>query len=180
MKKKNKNIFYIFLRYLVLILIALPGFDIFYFIFSPITVYPIYFLLSLVYEVFLQGTTILIGTIPIEIIGACIAGSAYYLLLILNLSIPNVKIEKRILMIIFSCGIFYILNLLRIFLLSIMYVNNSSLFDFSHKLFWYLGSTIFVIGIWFLEIKVFKIKEVPFYSDLKYLYNSQKKSKDNH
>jgi exosortase/archaeosortase family protein len=178
MKRNTKKIFYIFLRYFVLILIALPGFDIFYFLFSPITIYPLYFLLDKIYGVIVQGNTLLVGNIPIEIIGACIAGSAYYLLLILNLSIPNVKINKRILMIAFSFGIFYLINLLRIFILSIMYINSSPVFDFSHKLFWYLGSTIFVIGIWFLEIKVFKIKEIPFYSDLKYLYNSQKNPKN--
>jgi len=54
--------------------------------------------------------------------------------------------------------------------LSIMYVNGSSFFDFTHKIFWYAGSTIFVIAIWFLEVKIFKIKGIPIYDDLKFLY----------
>jgi hypothetical protein len=42
-----------------------------------------------------------------------------------------------------------------------------NLFDISHKLSWYIGSIILVVGIWFLEVKKFNIKEIPFYSDLK-------------
>ena len=64
--------------------------------------------------------------------------------------------------------IVYALNILRIFFLSILTINNSQFFDFAHKLFWYLLSTIFVIGIWFLTIKIFKIKSIPGYTDIKY------------
>ena len=73
-------------------------------------------------------------------------------------------------MIFLSFGCFLILNIARIFFLSIAYVNGYSWFDFTHKLFWYLGSSIFVVGIWFAEVKLFKIKQIPFYSDLKFLY----------
>ena len=47
-----------------------------------------------------------------------------------------------------------------------------SFFDITHKVFWYFISTIFVVGIWFIEIKIFKIKEIPFYSDLNLLYKN--------
>ncbi len=171
MDKGDKNNFLrIIGRYAILVLIALPGFNFFYYIFSPLTIYPVYGLLNLFYDVNLVGTEIFIGIQPVDIIGACIAGAAYYFLLILNLSTQGIGINKRLKILAFSWGIFLIINILRIFSLSIMYVNGSPLFDLTHKLFWYLGSTVFVVVIWFLAVKLFNIKKIPFYSDIKTLY----------
>ena len=171
MNKKIKNKLYsIFIRYFILVLAAIPNFWIFYLIFTPLTVYPVYFILSLFFEVSLTGNSIgFLGSFSsVEIIEACIAGSAYYLLLILNLSLPNIKINKRIKMIAFSFILFLIANILRIVLLSAIYILKPQLFDITHKLSWYFGSIILVILIWFFEIKSFTIKEIPFYSDLKF------------
>jgi exosortase/archaeosortase family protein len=149
-------------------LAALPGFWIFYFVFSPLTVYPAYFILNLFFNASLSGSTIFLGALsPIEIVDACIAGSAYYLLLIFNLSIPNIKTAKRLKMIGFAFLSFLVVNILRIVLLSAIFVLNPRIFDISHKLSWYLGSIILVVGIWFLEVKHFNIKEIPFYADVK-------------
>ena len=179
MNKLPKQFLDLLIRYAILIIIALPGLSLFYFIFTPLTVYPVYFLLSLFFDTSLMGNIILIGEFPIELIGACIAGSAYYLLLILNLSVPKIKLQKRAKMILLSFASLLILNILRIFLLSITFLSGTSWFDITHKLFWYLGSTIFVVGIWFAEVKLFKIKESPFYSDIRNLFNliSRKKLK---
>ncbi len=171
MKKARKHFKNILIRYLILILIAIPNLWIFYFVFTPLTIYPVYVLLGLFFEPFLSGVTITIADcFNIEIIGACVSGAGYYLLLILNLSTPKIKFNKRMKMIFLSFGCFLILNIARIFFLSIAYINGYSWFDFTHKLFWYLGSSIFVVGIWFAEVKLFKIKQIPFYSDLKFLY----------
>jgi len=161
----------IILRYLILILIALPGLFIFYFIFTPLTVYPVYFLLGLFFDVaILSKIHILVNNIPIELISACIAGAAYYLLLVLNLSTPKIKLKTRISAIIFSFIAFLILNILRIFVLSSLAATGFSYFNVTHTVFWYGFSTIIVIGIWFAEVKIYKIKEIPFYSDIKFLY----------
>ncbi len=174
-RKRNKNYFKgflnIILRYLILILIALPGLVIFYFIFTPLTVYPVHFLLGLFFDAaLLSKIHILVNNIPIEIIPACIAGSAYYLLLVLNLSTPKIKLKKRIYAILFSFAVFLILNILRIFILSLFAISGSPYFDVTHTVFWYGFSTIIVVGIWFVEVKIFKIKEIPFYSDIKFLF----------
>ena len=173
--KRNKNYFKgfldIILRYLILILIALPGLWLFYTVFTPLTVYPVHFLLGLFFDaVLLSKIHILVNNIPIELIPACIAGAAYYLLLVFNLSTPKIKLKKRISAILFSFAVFLIINILRIFFLSIIAISGSSSFDITHKLFWYLASTVFVVGIWFAEVKIFKIREIPFYSDIKFLY----------
>ena len=168
----KKDLWKILIRYLILVLVAIPGFGYIYWLLSPLTVYPVAFLLNFLYNMQLMGNTILLNKIVlIEIIGACIAGSAYYFLLILNLSVPKTGWKKRIYMLLFAFGTFLIINILRIFILSVIYMSGSSLFDITHKVFWYLGSTLFVIMIWFIEVKIFKIKQIPFYSDIKTLYD---------
>jgi len=168
----NKNSFYsIFLRYLILVILAVPNLFIFYFIFRPLTLYPVYFLFGLFFNPSLVGNIIVFKGIAIELINACIAGSAYYLLLILNLSTPKIKLKKRIKMIFLSLGFFLIVNILRIFLLGVFFIKGYYFFSIVHELFWYFGSTILVVAIWFAEVKLFKIKEIPFYSDVKFLYS---------
>lgn len=179
MKQDKIKIFNLFLRYIILIIIAIFGFKYIYFLFTPLTTYPVAYLLGLFYHVSVMGNSILIGSNTIiEIIGACVAGAAYFFLLMLNLAIPNVKWQKRGLMIVFSFAIFLIINILRIFFLGIMYDSGSLFFEITHKIFWYLGSTLFVVLIWFLEVKIFKIKTIPFYTDLKSLYKKSIFSKN--
>lgn len=159
----------IFIRYLVLLTLILL-YPIIYKIFTPLTIYPTLTLLKLFFSnVSLSQNTVIINfQTPIEIIPACIAASAYLLLLILNLTTP-MALKKRIYTLLFSFIALLILNILRISLFSVLTYQNFSLFDITHKLSWYFLSTLFVIGIWFLTIKIFKIKQVPIYSDTKYL-----------
>lgn len=179
MKNSLKSIF---VRYLILVLAALPGLGIFYFIFSPLTVYPVFGMLKLFFDASFCTScglinTILIDQFRIEIIGSCIAGSAYYFLLILNLATPNIKIKPRMKMLLGGFLIFLVMNILRIFFMSLMYINGAPLFDFAHKFIWYIGTTVFILGIWFAQVKIFKIKEIPFYSDVRFLYKGTKKKR---
>lgn len=177
MKKEFKTVFDIVLRYGTLILIGILGVRIFYFMFASLTIYPVYFLLKLFFNASLMNNIITINNSPIEIIGACIAGSAYYLFLILNLSTREIKLDKRVVMLLFSFLSFLLINILRIFLLSILFVLGTSFFDITHKVFWYVGSIFFVVGIWFLSVKLYKIKKIPFYSDIIFLLKSGNKIK---
>jgi len=172
----DKKIPDIILRYAILIIAAIANLWIFYLVFTPLTVLPVFWLLDLFYDALLvSGRIILINRmIPIELIEACIAGAAYYLLLILNLSTPGIKLNKRVKMIALSFIFFLVVNILRIFILSLVAVSGSSFFDITHIFFWYALSTVFVVAIWFAEVKIFKIKEIPFYSDLRLLYKKLK------
>ncbi len=179
-KKKATNLKFLspLIRYSIVVLLALFNLAIFSSIFTPLTVYTVYWILKLFFSTALSATTIIInGRIPIELIEACIASAAYYLLFAFNMSVPNVNIKKRLLMILSSSLSLLILNILRILILTIIYVSGASSFVFIHKLFWYALSTIFVLGIWFAEVKIFKIKDIPFYSDLKFLSQKLRKSK---
>lgn len=171
MVKKKKKKFAsknIILRYIILLALAIPGLKFLYVIFQPLTEYPVYWLLNIFYDATLKGSTIFIqGCYPIEIVGACVAGSAYLLFLILNLSTPNIKVVKRLKLLGIAFGSFLALNIIRIFILGLLIVTESSSFEFVHTFFWYFVSTIFVVGVWFFEVKKFNIKGIPFYSDIK-------------
>ena len=177
MKNIEKKISDVFIRYLIMVLAAIPGLWIFYTIFTPLTVYPTYFLLNLFFDASLSGNIITVyNCIPIEIVEACVAGSAYYLLLILNLSTPNILLKKRLQIIIESFLALLIINILRILFLSTIYVSGSELFDITHHIFWYFANIVFVVGIWFFMVKHFKLKRTPFYSDIKFFFNLKKKA----
>ncbi len=164
------------MRYLILAAVAFPNLYIFYLIFTPLTAYPSYFALKLFFDASLvNGTIIKIGSSVIELIEACIAGSAYYLLLILNLSTPGIRPLKRTVMILLSFAFFLLINLSRIIFLSFLFIFDSAWFDISHKVFWYFGSSIFVIIIWFANVKIFAIKDIPVYSDIKFLWKEAMK-----
>ncbi len=177
MKKEVNSVLDIVLRYAILVITGIFNTAIFYFIFTFITIYPVYLLLKLFFDTSLLYNIIFVSSFPIEIIGPCIAGSAYYLLFMLNLSTRGIKLGKRIKFLLFSFLLLLIINILRIFLLAVLFVSGVSFFDITHKLFWYVGSTIFVVGIWFLSVKLFKVKEIPFYSDVTFLLHSGKNAK---
>ncbi len=176
MKQKQKRIYSIFFRYIILIFLAFKDLWIFYFIFTHLTIYPVLFLLNLFSNAYLSGNAIIFNNSSIKLVEACIAGAAYYLLTILNLTTP-MNIKKRVLSLIFSFVSFLIINILRIFVFSILFSASFSLFSSIHLFFWYVLSSIIVFLIWLLEIKIFKIKEIPVYSDLKLIYSKIKKSK---
>jgi exosortase/archaeosortase family protein len=169
MKKRDLRYFDLISRYLILLFIALPNLYLFYLIFTPLTILPLYFILNLFFEVSLHLNTIFLNGLSIQVVESCIAGSAYYLLLILNLSIPQIAIKKRLKMIAFAFSTLLILNILRIIILVCILLSMPSIFDITHQIFWYIISLVFVIGIWFLEVKIFNIKQIPFYSDFKYV-----------
>lgn len=175
MKKEQNYILGTILRYSLLILAGISNIWIFYFIFTPLTIYPVNFLLGAMFGSSLTGNVITVAnSFPIELIDACIAGSAYYLLLIFNLSTPNINFKKRTAMLGLALVSFLILNILRIIFLSYLFISGSTWLDATHKIFWYFLSMIFIIGIWFTEVKIFKVEGIPFYSDLKGLYKKVK------
>lgn len=177
MKKESLRLVFIFMRYISLLLLAIPNLYLFYYAFTPLTIYPVFSLLNLVTNTALVGNTYILNGFSITIIDACIAGSAYYLLLLLNFSVP-MNFKKRILSITFSLGSFLALNILRIFIFSVLLITSFQFFDITHRLFWYLVSAIIVFLVWLLTIKLFRIKEIPFHADLKYLYSLTKINKN--
>ena len=166
----SKELFYLFARYFVLIAIGLFGTSIIYSVFTPLTIYPVFWVLNLFYSVSLENSTLFINNLSINIIPACIAGAAYYLLLILNLSTP-LELRTRAKSLAFIISSFLILNIIRIVIFAALFIQGFSYFDFAHKLTWYFGSTILVAVIWFMNVFILKIKSIPACTDLKNLFN---------
>jgi len=181
-KRPKKNIdkksFYILIRYCILLglMFTLP---LIYRVLTPPTVFFSNLLLKSIYQTAVNQTIIfIISKKAIEIAPQCVAGSAYLLLLILNLSV-SMNVKKRIYSILLSVFLLFLLNILRIFFLTILWVNDFQFFQSTHKLFWYVLSTIFVIGIWLLTVYLFKIKSIPIYTDLKYFFDNIKTKRKN-
>ena len=156
-------------RYLILVLLALPNLFLFYFIFTPLTIYPVFIALKSFGAVMLSQSLINLNGVLIELIPACIAGAAYYFLLVLNLTTPMPS-NKRVKSIIFLFASFLVLNVIRILLFTWLLLSGFQYFNLAHKATWYFGSTLLLIIIWFANVYLFKIKEIPVYSDFMALF----------
>jgi len=185
----NKYLLTIFLRYIILALIALPNLFLFYFIFTPLTYFPALWFLKYFYAENLlwydvEGSFFVVKTLAgltyyPTIIPACVAGAAYYLLTILNLTTP-MDFSKRIKSLLFLLGAFLIFNTARIiYFITLIIKDNFNFFDIAHTATWYFGSTILVILLWFINVLIFKIKTIPIFTDLKTLLKATRSHKSN-
>lgn len=174
MKKQTKTLFFILLRYFFVLFLGLGNLFLIYKVFSFPTIFVSYKFLSFFGETYYIDNIIIFNDSLIEIIGACVAGSAYYLLLILSMSFP-LKPKKRFFLITFLIGIFFIINILRIVFM--VFILKTEYFEKLHFLIWNFFSIALVVCLWFLGVWLFKIKEIPFYKDFKFLLSliNQKK-----
>ena len=168
---RNKYVLGILARYFILAILGVFNLGIFYFVFTPLTVYPVFWVLSAFDNgaVMLAGNLLFFKGIYAEIIPACVAGAAYYLLLILNMTTP-MENSKRIKSILFLFAAFLLFNVARILIFAWLLVSGSQYFDAAHSLVWNLGSTILVIAIWFANVRIFRIKNIPVYTDVKKVF----------
>jgi len=174
---KSRELFFILARYLALLLIAIFCLPLIYAIFTPLTIYPVFQISKLLYDsVFLFSSSLIIGGRTINLIPACIAGSAYLLLLILNLTTP-LKPLQRAKSIAFLFISFLLFNIVRIFVFVLLFIGNFAYFNIAHKFAWYFSSIILVIFLWFANVYLFKITSIPFFTDAKALLREAKKIK---
>jgi len=162
---EQRRILGILSRYIILLIFALGNLKLIYIIFTPLTIYPVYDDVLLV-----QQNSLILSSIEIELVAACIAGSAYYLLFFLNLSTPMRK-RQRILSLIFLISSFLIVNIIRIVSFSIFYAESLNV-ERIHVFFWYLVSTFLVVFIWFSSVKLFSVESLPVYTDLSFIMKS--------
>jgi exosortase/archaeosortase family protein len=175
MNKEAKNILGMFLRYFFILFLGMGNLYIFYKILTPITVFLISKTVGLFTEILVIRNIIFLKDFTVELIPACVAGSAFFLLFLLVFSSANITPKKRILALVISSIALLFLNYIRIIFL-ILIVNNFY-FDLIHWILWHLVSVVFVVGIWFLVVKIFKIKSIPIYTDISYLTGFLKKEK---
>ena len=178
-EKINEKTFIINLitRYALAFIFSLWSFWIFYFIFTPLTFYPSALILKILYNAVIESPFILMGKYTILIDKACVAGSAYFLLFLMNMATHGISWPKRIKILLLNFGSLLILNILRIGFLAILLLTLPGLYDVTHFIFWHFVSTVFVIAIWLFTLKVYKIDKIPFFSDWMIVKNMIKKKK---
>lgn len=141
----------------------------FYAIFTPLTIKPVYFIFHALYDAaFFEPNVIFFKGYYATLIPACIAGSAYFLLLILAMSTP-MKLVTRVTSIVTLFISFLVLNIARIVIFGALLFRGYQYFDIAHLATWYFGSTLLVGGIWFIVVFSFGIKGAPFISDIRTL-----------
>lgn len=160
---------------IIRVLLCFTPVSLFYLILTPLTIYGSYLLLFF-YKPALSGINIIISNHTFAFVKACIAGAAYLLLLILILLTKDIKFYDRIKMFLLGSLMIYVLNLIRIIVLIVISVSYSAeLFDAVHMVFWKFLSGLYVAVVWIFLVYFFKVKSIPIYSDLKYLYKKIKK-----
>ncbi|MFH1592762.1 MAG: pacearchaeosortase [Candidatus Woesearchaeota archaeon] len=175
MRYRNRLLF----RYIAAIAIMAIGTPIIYFLLSPLTFYLSYFSIFYFSPTLIDSTSFLISNIKLNFINACTAASAYLLLILLTLTI-DLKPKKTIKILLTGSLIILIANIIRIDILIIALVKyGSNLFNTVHLIFWKVLSTVFVVILWIFLTKLFKIKEIPIYSDFKKVYGFHRASRKN-
>ena len=166
LKKEDKQyLTKLSIRIAIAIIIAL-NLGIIYTIFSPITLSVVKLTLFPFKPIFMDNL-IIIKEQMLEFIPACTAASAYSLLAVLTL-LTNISFKKMIKVFITGALIILAFNILRIFILILILIySGNHLFETLHMFFWQVVSTLVVVLTWILLTKIYKIKEIPVYSDFK-------------
>ncbi len=147
------------------------GFNVFYAVFSWITIHYSWFLALMFHGgAVLEGNMLLVGGETIEFIPACIAASAYLLLALLILLTKGISWKKGIVLFVIGSVLILIGNLVRIeILIALLIGKHVNYFQSLHLVFWKLLSSGYVAAVWIALCVWFKIKEIPVYSDFKTL-----------
>lgn len=106
-----------------------------------------------------------------EFVEACIATASYYLLWVLALLTKDLTVLTRLKVIVTGFALFLAMNILRIIILILLALHfDQAWFDAVHLLFWKFISGVYVAGVWFFLVYVYKIRSIPLYDDIKYIY----------
>jgi len=144
--------------------------NLFYKVLTPITVYPVYFFFRLFYDARLIDWTLDVDNTYIMFIPACIAASAYFLFTVLLLTTKDIKFKLGLKILLFGFASILAVNIFRIILLLIILLNYGfNWFETVHLTIWMFVVSIFIALLWIFFVKRYKIREIPFYSDFRYL-----------
>jgi len=165
------------LRIAIAIVIFFIPFNYINFVFTKITLYPSYLFALIKYSnAILENNYMIINSTLLRFIPACIGASAYCFLLVIILLTKDIKLKTRINLFLLGSLLILILNIIRIeILIYILMKYGSNLFRAARESFWMLISGVYVAIVWLFLAWKFKIKAIPVYSDLKYIFEKLKK-----
>lgn len=158
-------------RVFIAISLLVVPFNVFYFLFSKVTLWgSLLFLHVLGYAAQADGYILFVEGRDLEFVPACVATSAYYLLALLVLLTKDVKLRIRLYMLFLGAFLIFLMNLVRVdILLYILVRFGENWFDKVHIFFWHFVSSVYVAVIWVFLVYKFKVKAVPVYSDFRFL-----------
>lgn len=170
-----KYLLRVYFRLILALILIFFGYKILYPIISPITFYLSYYSLFFLKPVLTSETTFAIGNYSLKFIPACAAASAY-LLLFLLISLVDIKLKKAVRVFLLGSLLILVVNLFRIDFLILILINyGSNLFNTLHLFFWRIVSTIYVVLMWIMLARYFKIMDIPVYSDFRRIYDMYKR-----
>lgn len=144
----------------------------FSFLFTPLTIYGSYLVLSILFDVVVNGRILLVNDFPFGIVEACVASIAYYLLWLLVLLTKGITTAVRVKIMVYGFLLIFGMNIFRIWLLVILAMKYSfHWFNAVHLTFWYFVTGAFVAFVWIFLVVHYKIRDIPVYSDLKTIYS---------
>lgn len=118
-----------------------------------------------------SGTVLSIDGVAVEFIRACIAPSAYVLLIVLLLLTPGLSFKTFFAAMLSGVALLLVLNVVRIFvLIELLVVKGVNYFQAVHLLFWMLLSSVAVALVWIFLVHRFTIRQIPVYDDLVTVY----------
>lgn len=165
MKKEDKLMFSIVLRYLIILLFGFGNLYLFYLILTPLTNYAVFGVVKLVdVSAYLFEGYIYLTNLSVGIVEACVAGAGFYLLFTLAMSVRNISLKERVALIFFNFCLFYLLNVTRI--LGLIFIYGNRFFDLIHWILWNVVSIFLLLAVWFLSVYLFRIKSIPIFDDL--------------
>ena len=163
-----------YVNFIIRLLLCFIPISAFILIFTPITIYLVYFFFFNFNPVIINNILV-INKSSFEFIEACIVPYAYYFLWILCLLTKDIILKTRIKVIIYGFLLIFLMNILRISLLIYLSINYGEYwFNLVHMFFWKFLSGVYVALVWILLVKIYKIKSIPIYDDLKDLYKKIK------
>ena len=164
------------LRLITALILTLLGsgflsFNLFFFVFSWWTAKLSFLLSSIFFDTALRGTMLSVNGELVALVPACIAAGAYLLLALLVLFTKDISFFRSVAM--FFVGSLMLLagNLIRILILiSLLVTQHINYFETLHLLSWKVFSSIYVVAVWILLCKIYKVTAIPLYSDLKEIF----------
>lgn len=156
---------------------VLIGYPLFYMIIAPLTLHVSYFFFNIFVPSALIGTKIMTLTDSFEFIPACVATSAYILLALLVFLTKDISWNEQLQMIIYGWLAILAFNILRIELLLLTYLRFETAFETLHLFVWKFMSTAFVVLLWLGLARLYKVKAIPVYSDLRHIISMIKPSR---
>ncbi|MDD4877767.1 MAG: pacearchaeosortase [Candidatus Nanoarchaeia archaeon] len=148
---------------------VLLGHNLIYGIIAVFTLHFSYFFFSIFVPSALIGNKIATLTTTFEFIPACVAVSAYILLALLVFLTKGISWNERLQMIVYGWLAILAFNLLRIEILLLTFFSLETAYDTLHLFVWKFMSTVFVVLLWLGLARLYKVKAIPVFSDIKAL-----------